>query len=174
MSDSAAKPAAKPATNAVPDPVARIVAARRDMPGALLPILHEIQDAVGYVPDALPEIARALNLSRAEVHGVVTFYHHFRDSKPGRHVVQVCRAEACQSVGSEALAAYAERALGCGFHETTADGEFTLEPVYCLGQCACGPAVMIDGELAGRVTPQRFDALIKACTGVAEDQEVPA
>ncbi|MDR3384825.1 formate dehydrogenase subunit gamma [Cupriavidus basilensis] len=179
MSDSAAKPAdtpaAKPAAGAVRDPVARIVAARRDMPGALLPILHEIQDTVGYVPaDALPEIARALNLSRAEVHGVVTFYHHFRDSKPGRHVVQVCRAEACQSVGSEALAAHAERALGCGFHETTADGGFTLEPVYCLGQCACGPAVMIDGELAGRVTPQRFDALIKACADVAVDQEVQA
>lgn len=151
--------------------ITRIVATRRDMPGALLPIFHEIQDVVGYVPaDALPEIARALNLSRAEVHGVLTFYHHFRDSKPGRHVVQVCRAEACQSVGSEALAAHAERVLGCGFHETTADGQFTLEPVYCLGQCACGPAMMIDGQLAGRVTPQRFDALIKACADASQDQ----
>ncbi|MDF3836142.1 formate dehydrogenase subunit gamma [Cupriavidus basilensis] len=160
-----------PAAEPVRERVARIVAARRDMPGALLPILHEIQDAVGYVPaDALPEIARALNLSRAEVHGVVTFYHHFRDSKPGRHVVQVCRAEACQAVGSEALAAHAERALGCAFHETTADGGFTLEPVYCLGQCACGPAVTIDGQLAGRVTPQRFDALVKACADASRDQ----
>ena len=167
MSDSAAKPAdtpaAKPAAGAVRDPVARIVAARRDMPGALLPILHEIQDTVGYVPaDALPEIARALNLSRAEVHGVVTFYHHFRDSKPGRHVVQVCRAEACQSVGSEALAAHAERALGCGFHETTADGGFTLEPVYCLGQCAIGPNLTLDDELHARVDADKFKRLIQA------------
>ncbi|KDP88354.1 formate dehydrogenase subunit gamma [Cupriavidus basilensis] len=160
-----------PTAEARRDRIAHIVATRRDMPGALLPILHEIQDAVGYVPaDALPEIARALNLSRAEVHGVVTFYHHFRDSKPGRHVIQVCRAEACQSVGSEALAAHAERVLGCGFHETTADGEFTLEPVYCLGQCACGPAVMVGEQLVGRVTPQRFDALVKACADASQDR----
>lgn len=144
--------------------IAAIIAARRDMPGALLPILHDIQDTVGYVPsEVLPDIARALNLSRAEVHGVVTFYHDFRERKAGRHVVRVCRAEACQSVGSEALAAHAEQAVGCAFHETTADGEFTLEPVYCLGQCACGPAVTVDGKLAGRVTPQRFDALLAAC-----------
>jgi formate dehydrogenase subunit gamma len=160
-----------PTAEAQRERITRIVDKRRDMPGALLPILHEIQHMVGYVPaDALPEIARALNLSRAEVHGVVTFYHHFRDSKPGRHVVQVCRAEACQSVGSEALAAHAERVLGCGFFETTANGEFTLEPVYCLGQCACGPAMMIDEQLAGRVTPQRFDALIKACSAASQDQ----
>ncbi|MGO4327399.1 formate dehydrogenase subunit gamma [Cupriavidus sp. 2TAF22] len=165
-----------PAADALREParaqIAGIIAARRDMPGALLPILHEIQDAVGYVPsEVLPEIARALNLSRAEVHGVVTYYHDFRERKAGRHVVRVCRAEACQSVGGEALAAHAERAVGCAFHETTANGEFTLEAVYCLGQCACGPAVMIDGKLAGRVTPQRFDALLAACERSAE---VPA
>jgi len=143
--------------------IAAIVAARQDMPGALLPILHEIQDAQGYIPDdAVPVIARALNLSRAEVHGVITFYHHFRQQPAGRHVVQVCRAEACQSVGAEALADHAQRALGCGFHETTADGQVTLEPVFCLGQCACGPAVMIGEQLHGYVDPRRFDALIRS------------
>jgi formate dehydrogenase subunit gamma len=143
--------------------IAAIVAARQDMPGALLPILHEIQDTQGYIPDdAVPVIARALNLSRAEVHGVITFYHHFRQQPAGRHVVQVCRAEACQSVGAEALADHAQRALGCGFHETTADGQVTLEPVFCLGQCACGPAVMIGEQLHGYVDPRRFDALIRS------------
>lgn len=140
---------------------ARIVAARRDMPGALLPILHDLQDAHGFIPDeAVPVIAQALNLSRAEVHGVITFYHHFREHPAGRHVVQVCRAEACQSVGCEALAEHATQTLGCDFHETTADGNFTLEPVYCLGQCAVGPAMMIDDQLYGRVDAQRFTRLI--------------
>lgn len=143
--------------------IARIVDARRDMPGALLPILHEIQDTHGHIPaEAVPVIARALNLSRAEVHGVITFYHHFREQPAGRHVVQVCRAEACQSVGADALAAHAQKALGCGFHETTADGRFTLEPVYCLGQCACGPALMVGEQLHARVDARRFDALIGA------------
>lgn len=143
--------------------IAAIVAARQDMPGALLPILHEIQDTAGYIPDsAVPVIARALNLSRAEVHGVITFYHHFRQQPAGRHVVQVCRAEACQSVGAEALAEHAQRALGCGFHETSADGQVTLEPVYCLGQCACGPAVMVGEQLHGYVDAKRFDALVRS------------
>ncbi|WP_029047929.1 formate dehydrogenase subunit gamma [Cupriavidus sp. amp6] len=140
-----------------------IVAARQDMPGALLPILHEIQDTQGHIPDAaVPVIARALNLSRAEVHGVITFYHHFRQQPAGRHVIQVCRAEACQAVGAEALADHAKRALGCGFHETTADGAVTLEPVYCLGQCACGPAVMVGERLHGYVDAKRFDALVRS------------
>jgi len=140
-----------------------IVAARQDMPGALLPILHEIQDTQGHIPEAaVPVIARALNLSRAEVHGVITFYHHFRQQPAGRHVIQVCRAEACQAVGAEALAEHATRALGCGFHETTADGAVTLEPVYCLGQCACGPAVMVGERLHGYVDAQRFDALVRS------------
>jgi formate dehydrogenase subunit gamma len=143
--------------------IAAIVAARQDMPGALLPILHEIQDTQGYIPDtAVPVIASALNLSRAEVHGVITFYHHFRQQPAGRHVVQVCRAEACQSVGAEALAEHAQRALGCGFHETSADGQVTLEPVYCLGQCACGPAVMVGEQLHGYVDAKRFDALVRS------------
>ncbi|WP_454751600.1 formate dehydrogenase subunit gamma [Cupriavidus necator] len=143
--------------------IAAIVAARQDLPGALLPILHEIQDTQGYIPDdAVPVIARALSLSRAEVHGVITFYHHFRQQPAGRHVVQVCRAEACQAVGAEALAEHAKRALGCGFHETSADGQVTLEPVYCLGQCACGPAVMVGEQLHGYVDAKRFDALIRS------------
>lgn len=154
-----------PATQAMPtspDVIGQIVEARRNMPGALLPILHEIQDTVGFVPaDAVPTIARALNLSRAEVHGVVTFYHHFRDHAPGQHVVQVCRAEACQSVGANALVAHAQQKLGCGMHETTESG-VTLDPVFCLGQCAIGPAITIDGKLYGHMTAQRFDALVDA------------
>lgn len=140
--------------------ISAIIEERRATPGALLPILHGIQEALGHVPaDAVPLIAAALNLSRAEVHGVITFYHHFRQRPPGRHVVRICRAEACQAVGAEALAAHAQAALGCGFHETTDDGEYSLEPAYCLGQCACGPALMIDGDPHAHVTPARFDAL---------------
>jgi formate dehydrogenase subunit gamma len=124
-------------------------------------VLHEVQAELGHIPPgAIPLIADELNLSRAEVHGVVTFYHYFRHSPPGRHVVRVCRAEACQSMGAEALASHAERRLGVQFDQTTPDGRFSLDPVYCLGNCACSPAVMIDGELFGRVTPERFDALI--------------
>ncbi|MBY4945167.1 formate dehydrogenase subunit gamma [Cupriavidus respiraculi] len=143
--------------------VAAILAAHRETPGALLPILHDIQDALGHVPaGSVPAIARALNLSRAEVHGVITFYHHFRDKPAGRCVVQLCRAEACQSVGSEALAAHAEAALGCAFGQTTPDGAVSLEAVYCLGQCATGPAAAIDGEPHARLTTARLDALIEA------------
>ena len=143
-----------------------VIAARRHMPGAMLPILHGIQDAVGFVPaDAVPMIADALNVSRAEVHGVISFYHHFRQQPAGKHVVQVCRAEACQSVGSEALAKHAEKTLGCAFHETTADGQFTLEPVYCLGLCACGPNVVVDGELYARVGADKLDRLLQAKRG---------
>jgi len=133
------------------------------LPGALLPILHALQDAVGYVPpDAVPLIARELNLSIAEVHGVVSFYHFFRTSKPGRHVLQLCRAEACQSVGGAALEAHAKHSLAVEFHGTTADGAVTLEPVYCLGNCALGPAIMLDDRLHGRINAERFDALIAA------------
>ena len=141
--------------------VREVIAARRDMPGAMLPILHGIQEAIGFVPaDAVPMIADALNVSRAEVHGVISFYHHFRQQPAGLHVMQICRAEACQAVGGEMLARHAEQALGCAFHETTADGKFTLEPVYCLGNCALGPSLMIDDELHGRVTTRRFDELV--------------
>ena len=129
--------------------------------GALLPILHAIQDRLGYVPEtAVPIVADVLNLSRAEVHGVVTFYHFFRTKRPGKQTLYVCRAEACQSMGSRALENYARKKLGVDFHETTADGRFSLEPVYCLGNCACSPAVMVDETVHGRVTPQKLDEIL--------------
>jgi len=132
-------------------------------PGPLLVVLHAVQDALGYIPTtAIPRIAEALHLSRAEVHGVITFYHYFRTHKPGRQVVQVCRAEACQARGGAALEAHAKARLGVDFHETTADGATTLEAVYCLGNCATGPAVRIDGRMHSGVTAERFDALIAA------------
>jgi formate dehydrogenase subunit gamma len=136
-------------------------AALKAQPGALLPILHAVQDVIGFVPpEAVELIASELNLSRAEVHGVVSFYHYFRQEPAGRHVIHLCRAEACQSVGAVALEHHAKKALGVDFHQTTADGAISLEPVYCLGNCALGPSVMIDHRLQGRVTPQRFDALV--------------
>jgi formate dehydrogenase subunit gamma len=142
--------------------VQRIVSELKGRPGPLLEVLHAVQAALGYIPPAaVPLVAEGLNLSRAEVHGVVTFYHYFRHSRPGAHTVSLCQAEACQSQGAEALARHARRRLGIDFHGTTADGRFTLEPIYCLGNCACSPAAMIDGRLHGRVTPERFDALIE-------------
>ena len=135
----------------------------KEKPGALLPILHAVQDALGFVPpEAVGLIAKELNLSRAEVHGVVTFYHYFLTHRPGRHVVHLCRAEACQAVGAAALETHAKKSLGIDFHGTTADGAISLEPVYCLGNCALGPSMMIDNDLKGRVSPQRFDALMAA------------
>jgi formate dehydrogenase subunit gamma len=129
--------------------------------GALMPILHAVQNQVGFVPhDAVPMIARELNLSIAEVHGVLSFYHYFRKEAGGRHVVHVCRAEACQSVGATAVEAHAKRTLGIDFHGTTPDGAIRLEPVYCLGNCALGPSIMIDETLHGRVSTQRFDELM--------------
>jgi formate dehydrogenase subunit gamma len=158
--------AADPAANlapAVADAVKAAIAANRTRPGALMPVLHAVQDALGYVPsDAVPLIAHELNITRAEVHGVISFYHHFRSAPPGRHVVQICRAEACQSLGARALEAHAKQTLGIDFHETTADGAITLEAVYCLGNCGCGPSVLIGAdELHARVTPERFDALMQ-------------
>ncbi len=133
----------------------------KELPGALLPILHAVQQALGFVPhDAVPLIARALNLSLAEVHGVLSFYHYFRKEQGGRHVVHMCRAEACQALGAVQLEAHAKRSLGVDFHGTTADGAIRLEPVYCLGNCALGPSLMIDEQLQGRVTAERFDALM--------------
>jgi formate dehydrogenase subunit gamma len=131
------------------------------IPGALMPILHAIQAELGFVPkDAVPLVANQLNLSIAEVHGVVTFYHYFLREQPGRHVVHVCRAEACQALGSQALEAHVKKTLGVDYHGTTIDGAITLEPVYCLGNCALGPSIMIDEHLKGRVSPARFDALM--------------
>jgi formate dehydrogenase subunit gamma len=139
------------------------------LPRSLLPILHAIQDELGYLPpDALPAIAAHLNLSRAEVHGVVGFYHHFRQQPPGRHLLRLCRAEACQAVGAEALVERAQEHLRCHFHQTSADGAVSLEPVYCLGQCAAGPALMVDDkEVRGRVTPEQLDALLTQLQGEA-------
>ncbi|HEY4750685.1 MAG TPA: formate dehydrogenase subunit gamma [Steroidobacteraceae bacterium] len=141
--------------------VRRIIAEHKGRPGPLLEVLHAIQAALGFVPaGAVPVVAEGLNLSRAEVHGVVTFYHYFRHARPGTHTVHLCQAEACQSMGAEALTAHARQRLGIDFHETTSNGRFSLEPIYCLGNCACSPAVMIDGRLYGRVTAERFDQLI--------------
>jgi len=141
--------------------VRRIVADMKNRPGPLIEVLHAVQAALGYVPAAaVPIVAEALNLSRAEVHGVVTFYHFFRETPPGKHTVHICRAEACQSMGANALVAHARKRLGVDFHETTRDGVFSLEPVFCLGNCALSPAAMIDGQLYGRVTPERFDQLV--------------
>jgi formate dehydrogenase subunit gamma len=157
----AAADAALPAAEAAA--VHAALEAHRHRPGALLPVLHAVQDALGYVPpEAQPLIAESLNLSRAEVHGVVSFYHHFRSTPPGRHVLRLCRAEACQALGARALKAHALRTLGIDFHQTTADGAITLEPVYCLGNCGCGPSVLVDAdELHARVTPEAFDALVR-------------
>ena len=142
--------------------VDRILGKLQGMPGGLIPILRAIQEEVGYIPpEAVPRIAEALNLSRAEVHGVITFYHDFRTEPAGRHVVHVCRAESCQSVGAEALLAHACEHLGVEVHGTSADGAITLEPVYCLGNCALSPAVLVDHRsLYGRVTADRLDAVL--------------
>lgn len=132
--------------------------------GPLLPILHAVQHAFGYVPqEALPRIAEKLNLSRAEVHGVMSFYHDFRTEPAGRHVVKLCRAEACQAQGADTLAAHAKARLGVNFHETTASGAVTLEPVFCLGLCACGPAALVDGKVVGRVDAAKLDAILTEC-----------
>ena len=142
--------------------VEEILLAHKGMEGALLPILHAIQAEFGHVPqEALPIIARDLNLSRAEVHGVMSFYHDFREEPAGRHVVKLCRAESCQSVGADRVAAHAQARLGVDWHGTTPDGAVTLEPVFCLGLCACAPAAMVDGRLVGRVDAARFDALLE-------------
>jgi len=141
--------------------ISRLITEHQHRPGALMPLLHAIQDNLGYVPEsAYPQISKALALSVAEVHGVVTFYHHFRTHKPGRNVMQICRAESCQSMGSEALEAHAKKCLNIDYHQTTADNAITLEAVYCLGNCALSPSVMMNGEIYGRVSPSDLDALI--------------
>lgn len=138
-----------------------LIAQHQHQPGALLPLLHAIQDAIGYIPESCyPRLSKALSLSVAEVHGVVTFYHYFRTHKPGRHIMQICRAESCQAMGSESLEAYAKQCMGVDYHQTTADGALTLEPVYCLGNCALSPSVMLDEQIYGRVSAAELDALI--------------
>ena len=146
--------------------VVAIVNALKHEPGALMPILRRVQDDLGWVPpESIPLIAHELNLSRAEVHGVVSFYHDFRHEPPGRNLIRVCRAESCQAMGGVALAEHVKRRLRCEFGTTSANGAFTLEPVYCLGNCACSPAVVINSELLGRVTPERFDAAVATLDG---------
>ena len=146
-----------------------IVAGLADKPGALMPVLHAVQERIGYIPpDAVPAIARALNLSRAEVHGVISFYHDFRSERRGRKIIRVCRAESCQAMGADALAAHIQARLGIDFGQTSGNGDFTLEPVYCLGNCACSPAIVVGDDLHGRVTPARFDEIL---SGVASTRQ---
>jgi formate dehydrogenase subunit gamma len=140
-----------------------IVGRLKPLEGPLLPILHEVQEEFGHVPQsALPVIAQGLNLSRAEVHGVVSFYHDYRETPAGRHVIKVCRAEACQSMGGEDLAERLLGLLGLDWHETSANRKVTIEPVYCLGLCACAPAAMVDGDVIGRLDARMVDELAKA------------
>jgi formate dehydrogenase subunit gamma len=143
------------------DAIHELIQAHRAMKGALLPLLHAIQEKLGFIPsDAVGDIAKGLNLSRAEVHGVITYYHFFRTEAPGRHVVQICRAEACQSCGSEALLALAEKTLGCQSHQTSANGAVTLESVYCLGLCASSPAIQVDDTLHARVSADQLKTIL--------------
>jgi len=143
------------------DRASEIIVALKATDGAMLPILHAIQAAFGCIPEAAePLIAEHLNLTRAEVHGVVTFYHDFRREPAGRHVLKLCRAEACQSMGSDALVAHLESALGSRCGETSADGAITLEAVYCLGLCAVAPSAMLDGAVVGRLNERKIDTLI--------------
>ena len=142
-----------------------IVASLADQPGALMPVLHAVNDRFGHIPvESVPAIARALNLSRAEVHGVISFYHDFRTERPGRKIIRVCRAESCQAMGAVALAAHIQSRLGIEFGQTSANGDFTLEPVYCLGNCACSPAIVVGDDLHGRVSPERFDEILSTAT----------
>jgi formate dehydrogenase subunit gamma len=134
----------------------------QDTPGALLPLMHAIQDDLGYVPEgSYPIISKAYNLSIAEIHGFVTFYHHFRTHPAGKNVLQVCRAESCQAMGSEEIELYCKDTLGIDYHETTDDNLITLEPIYCLGNCACSPAVMINDNVIGRVSKKKIDDIIR-------------
>ena len=147
------------------DRASEIIAAEAGKEGAALPILHALQHVFGCVPrDALPLVAQTLNISRAEIHGIATFYHEFRQSPPGRHVLRFCRAEACQSVGAEKVAEELQARLAIGWHDTTPDGEVTLEPVFCLGLCAIGPAAMLDGVPLGKLTADKVAAMLETAS----------
>jgi formate dehydrogenase subunit gamma len=140
-----------------------------NQPGTLIVALHRLQEVFGYVDEAaMPMLAKLFNISRAEVHGVTSFYHDFRRSKPGRYTIRVCQAEACQAMGSEQLTAAIKAELNCGFHETTSDGMFSLEPVYCLGNCACAPNIMVDKQTIARVSPASFKKLAAGLAGKAK------
>jgi formate dehydrogenase subunit gamma len=137
-----------------------IIADHLALEGPALPIMHAMQEAFGYVPqDAVPLIADALNLSRAEVHGTMTFYHDFRHEPAGKHVVKVCVAEACQAAGGHVTSAKVSEALNCGYGDTRPDGQVTLEPIYCLGLCACAPSAMVDGRLIGRLDDEAIEEI---------------
>ncbi len=160
---SPAAPSAAPAPDdGAPDPLAALLQRWRKVPGGLLPLLHAVQSAIGYVPPtAVPRIARALGLSRAEVHGVISFYHDFRTQPPAQHRLRVCQAESCQAMGSRELTAGLEQRLGCTLDQPRADGTWALESVYCLGLCAASPALMLDGQLHARVGLAQAEALIQ-------------
>lgn len=144
------------------DEIAQIIEAHRGLEGPLLPMLHALQEAFGFVPaEAHQPICDTLNITRAELHGVISFYHDFRKAPAGRHVLKICRAEACQSVGGAALAEATLKKLGLDWHGTSADGAVTVEPVYCLGLCACAPAAMIDDRVVGRVDDAKIEAMIE-------------
>ncbi|MCT2531239.1 formate dehydrogenase subunit gamma [SAR92 clade bacterium H921] len=149
--------------------ISHLVTQFKAVPGGLLPLLHAIQAELGYVPDSVvPSIATGLNLSRAEVHGVISFYHDFKTHPVGRNTVQICRAEACQSMGSRSLEAHAKETLGIDYHQTTADGSITLQEVFCLGNCACSPSVRINNDVFARVDQDRFDELVANIRGEVE------
>lgn len=148
-------------TSPAPDDIQAILTRHLHLEGPLLPLLHAMQETFGHIPEAAHRpIAEALDISRAELHGVISFYHDFRANPAGRHVLKICRAEACQAVGGAALAEATLRKLGLDWHGTTANGRVTVEPVYCLGLCACAPAVMLDDRVLGRVDAAKLDGLL--------------
>lgn len=152
-------------THIDPPGLQALIDAQLHLEGPLLPILHALQTTHGYVPqEALPLIAETLNITKAEVHGVMSFYHDFREAPAGKHVVKICRAEACQAVGANALAEAVLEKLGIDWNGTSASGVVTVEPVYCLGLCACGPAAMVDGKVMGRVDEVRMDGILSEIT----------
>jgi formate dehydrogenase subunit gamma len=141
--------------------IASLIEAYREVPCGLMPLLHAVQDAFGHIPrDAVKVIAKGMGLSRAEVHGVISFYHDFRTEAGGNTTIHICRAEACQAMGVRELEVHAKTALGVDYGETTEDGRFTLQPVYCLGNCACTPSIRIGDDVYARVTPELFDKLV--------------
>lgn len=149
-------------TNNIEQQTRDIIAPWVDELGPLLPALHALQDHFGYVPpESVPTVAQLLNLSRAEVHGVISFYHWFRNSSPGEHTLYICRAESCQAMGSTKIEDTAKSVLGIDYHQTSGDGRYSLEPIYCLGNCACSPAIMIDEALHSRVTPEKLRELLE-------------
>lgn len=165
ISPQPASPGERGTDDWTPDMIHDHLDALKHKPGALLPILHAVQNDVGYIPaGAVAIIAEALRQTRAEVHGVISFYHHFRTQPAGSKVIYVCRAEACQAMGGRVLEAHIRDRLGVDYHGTTADNEFTLEPVYCLGNCACAPSIRVNDDIHGRVTPQKFDRLADKLT----------